>query len=97
MKVFSAYGSERRELVQPVAGWDASKALLNGIPRKGTWEPFRVTVIKENQGRSLVHSSCPWFCAGYAYVFREDVIIKLGSILSTWGEILPLVSDDGPL
>jgi hypothetical protein len=97
MKIFDALGAANHELVHPIGGWDTLIDLLDGTPRKASWRPIRVKIVKENESRPLLRSESPWLCMSFALVFREDALLKLGDFLSHNGEVLPLLCDEAPL
>jgi hypothetical protein len=86
------------ELCHPVDGKDfeSFSTLINGHPRRHSWTPIKVKVIREDRGRRLRRSDAP-FLGEHALIFRPSVIDALGTELRNYGELLPLACSDAEL
>jgi hypothetical protein len=95
MKIFQAFGGKRREIVQTAVPLDPGVELLDGTPRKHSWTPFRVKIIKEDEHhRRFARSLCPSICMSHALVLREEAALRLEPFLATIGELLPLECEE---
>jgi hypothetical protein len=51
-------------------------------------------LIHDDEGRKLAMSDSPWL-GPHALIFRPNVVDALGSMLQQYGELLPLVCEEG--
>jgi hypothetical protein len=87
--------TEGSELCQPLRQEDYKtlSLMLNGEPRRDTWQPIPVLLHTEDRGRGLSYSHSPWLHSD-ALIFRETVIKAVGRLLLRSGELLPLTCSD---
>lgn len=99
MKIFDPYGAEDYELAQPVdsADFETIKRKVNGVPRRDSWAPIRMQLIREEwDGRSFMESDAPWL-SGDALIFRPHAVQAMAPLLAPHGEFLPLDCDEAEL
>jgi hypothetical protein len=91
IRVFDTVGQDGFELCHPVDSddFETLELLINGEPRKGTWKPLRMKLIREDEGKRLRPSDAPWLSSG-AVVLLETAVHVLGPVLEKHGELLPL-------
>jgi hypothetical protein len=93
--VYEPIGIDGFELCHPTSddGFADLTSRINGESRSADWTPIPVSVIREDQGAVLQESDSPWFGSS-ALIFRPRAAEKLGTGLSSHGELLPLACDD---
>jgi hypothetical protein len=80
-------------------GPDQSERLvaeINGTPRRGTWKPVAVKLIRKTMRHKFRQADAPWRSAA-TMVFRRSVLDKMGILLEANGELLPLECADAEL
>lgn len=81
------------------SGPDQSKRLvteINGTPRRDTWKPVCVKLIRRTTRHKFRQVDAPWYGSD-VLIFRKSVLDKMGSILEANGELLPLQCEDAEL
>jgi len=73
--------------------FESLRKLIDGQPRRATWRPIDVKVIRKDRGRVLRRSDSPWLSPS-AVIFRKEVLDRLGARLASLGECLPLQCQD---
>jgi hypothetical protein len=72
------------------------EAEINGTPRRDTWKPIAVKLIRKTMRHKFRQADAPWNSSN-ALIFRRSVLEKIGAILETNGELLPLECADAEL
>jgi hypothetical protein len=67
---------------------------FDGSSRASTWKPVKVRRVRADERQAAKASDFPWLGA-HALVMRRQVIDTIGDLLSKYGEILPLSTEDG--
>jgi hypothetical protein len=99
MKIFKPLGEEDYELAHPVNSEDFEtfNLLVNGVPRRDTWQPVRMKLVTEDEhGRPWRESDAPWLGSD-ALILRPRAIQALEPLLLANGELLPLECEQTPL
>lgn len=96
--IFVPQGSNNFELCQPQdpEDFETITRLMNGEPRKSTWAPISMRIVRKNMGKTLALSDSPWL-GPWALIFRPKVIESMGQILQEYGELLLLNCPDSEL
>lgn len=96
--VYKASSTERTEWCNPVTdeGSEQFRVELDGTPRRETWKPVRVKLLRKTSRRKLLSSDAPWHSTSNL-IFRTSAIEKMKPILATHGELLPLECPDAEL
>ena len=98
MIIYTPLGLDDYELCHPVDPDDFETITdqINGQPRQKTWTPIAMTLIHEDEGRTLLPSDAPWL-GSWALIFRPSAILALGALLREYGELLPLQCSEAKL
>src|SRR5688572_26157927 len=96
--IYTPLGLDRYELCRPVRKEDFERISVevSGAPRRDDWTPIPMQLIREDEGKKLAPSDCPWFGA-HALVFRARGVEALGPLLQEHGELLPLECSEADL
>jgi len=71
------------------SAFEVVNSLVDGNPRSGSWVPLGVQIVNSEYGKHLHVSNAPWMTAG-CLVFDQRALDKIGSVLLSAGELLPL-------
>lgn len=90
--------AEGFELCQPQRqdDYETLHVQIDGAPRRNSWSPVAVRLIHDDEGKLLATSDSPWL-GSHALVFRKSAIERLGSLLQSNGELLPLACSEADL
>jgi hypothetical protein len=69
---------------------------LDGTPRRATWKPVCVKMIRRTLRHKFQQVDAPWYGSDLL-IFRRSVLEKMGAILEANGELLPLKCADAEL
>lgn len=92
--VYKIIPAEDVELVSYVQGIDVDRTIFDGRSLQSTWEPIRVERITEDEGQKWIPGDLPGHNVG-DLVLNRRAKDKIGAFLEQYGELLPLVCDDG--
>jgi hypothetical protein len=89
--IYKPLGAGDSELCHPIRQDDFERinVWVNGIPRRSTWMPIPMRIIREDEGKTLVKSDSPWL-GSHALLFRTSAVDALGPMLREYGELLPV-------
>lgn len=94
-KVFRVYHTEEVEYLLPVNKADYDYSTFDGEPRAATWVPIQMKHVREgSRGEKWVFGDFPAGGVG-DLILSQRAKNKIGMILERYGELLPLLCDDG--
>lgn len=96
--VYDVGPTEGTEWCNPVNKADFKRfvAEINGTPRRTTWTPIAMKLLRKTLRKRFKQSDSPWFGSD-ALIFRQSAIEKMKPILDIHGELLPLVCAEAEL
>ena len=96
--VYAPLGMEGYELCHPEDPDDFERinVEVDGTPRRSTWDPVTVRLIRKDEGQQLETSDSPWL-GGHALILRRSAVRALTPMLEGNGELLPLVCPEADL
>lgn len=97
-EIYDPLVDEGFELCHPERNndFETLRVQINGMPRRVTWRPIRMQLIREDEGKKLMVSDSPWL-GSHALIFRKPAIEKLAGLLEEYGELLPLTCSEAEL
>lgn len=93
-KVFKAYHTEEVEYICPIDEADFERARFDGTTRLSSWIPILVARISEEPGRRYICGDLPSSSLG-DLVLNRRAKDAIGASLERYGEMLPLLCNDG--
>lgn len=97
-EIYEPLSVEGHELCQPERqeDYDTISDLIDGTSRAKIWRPIPMRLVHVDEGKKLAPSDAPWLGSD-SLIFRRSVVEKLGSILSEYGELLPVACSETEL
>jgi len=91
LSIYKPASEDGFEICHPIDHQYFSKLndIINGVPRKDSWQPVEVEIFGEDQGKKLQESDSPWL-GGQSLIFRSRAVKALKGMLERYGELLPL-------
>jgi hypothetical protein len=97
MRVFKPTGPEDQEwAILLDEAYRQTLMALDCTPRRETWTPPPVRLLKSSERKKLRYSDMPHYSSN-VLILREPAVDALGALLGSDGELLPLDCADAPL
>ncbi|GAB4514065.1 MAG: hypothetical protein Tsb0020_32480 [Haliangiales bacterium] len=94
MSIYKPVCIDNCQLVHFVNGDDYEfLASFDGTSRKQTWQPVRVKIVDYSPRMKSPMCDFPWL-GSHALILRTRAVMALRDIFDTYGELLPLATDD---
>ena len=96
--LYTPCGLDGYELCHPInqSDFETINTLVNGVPRASRWNPIAMRTILQDEGRTLLKSDSPWLGA-HALMFKPRALTALAPLLDAYGELLPLLANEGTI
>ncbi|MBI5397406.1 MAG: hypothetical protein HZA91_19080 [Verrucomicrobia bacterium] len=95
-KVYKVRYSEGFEWLLPANQADVERLRFTGQPRADSWQPVKMKRLKvTEQGCALEPSDFPACSGGDMLIISRAASDKIGRYLEQYGELLPLICDEG--
>lgn len=96
--IFILVPLEKYEHCQPINHDDFETIVnqLNGISRKKAWQPIKVDIVHEDEGKKFLVSDTPWL-GSHVLILRKNAAQLIGQLLNQFGELLPLYCEEANL